>query len=77
MAGSSALVSTIRRNGGKERMITISSIKTMISVRPTGDETYRAELTEFILNGMKSETAQVHQLAHITLLHRRGEERAK
>ena len=58
-------------------MITISSIKTVISVRPVGDEAYRAELTEFILNRMKSETAQDHQFAYVTLLDRRAEERAK
>lgn len=61
----------------EERVRRIRSIKAVITVRPTIDETEGAELAEFILNGVESKTAQVHQFADVTLLERWGEERAQ
>ena len=51
-----------------QRVITIGSIKTVIAVRPTSDETNRAELTKLVLHSMESEPAHARQLAHVTLL---------
>lgn len=58
-------------------MLGIRPIKTVITVRPTIDEAEGAQLAEFILNGVESKPAQVHQFADVTLLERRGEERTQ
>lgn len=59
------------------RVIPISSIKAVIPVRPTGEKTNCAQLAQFVLNGVKSEPADVHQFAHVTLLWRYREQRSK
>jgi hypothetical protein len=51
-----------------QRVIAISSIKAVITVRPTGDETNNAELTKLVLHSVKSEAAHAHELAHVALL---------
>jgi hypothetical protein len=58
-------------------VIPISSIKTVISVRPVSEQTNRAELAQFVLDGVKREPAHVHEFAHVTLLGRRTEEQSQ
>ncbi len=58
-------------------VIAISSIKTVIAVRPVGEETDCAELTQLVLNSVKSEPAHVPQFTHVTLFWRRGEEQSQ
>jgi len=55
----------------------VSSIKPVITVRPVGEQPNRAELAQFILNGVKSKPAQVFQFAHMMLPQRHGKEQSQ
>ena len=60
-----------------EGVISISSIKTMIAIRPACDEPKRAEFAQLVLHCVKRESAYVRHLAHVTLPCRRIEEQTQ
>ena len=62
---------------GKEWMIAIGTIEPVIAIGPAGDQLNSAEFTKLVLHRRESESAHSHQLAHVTLLSRRREQKSQ
>ena len=57
-----------------QRVFTIRLIKAMVTIRPTGEQSNRAEPSKLVVNGMEVEPTHERKFAHISLLYGRGEE---
>ncbi len=55
-------------------MVTVSSIETVITIRPGSEKTKGSELTQFVLNGVQGEAGRLHQFADVMLFRRIGKE---
>ena len=55
-------------------MILVGAIETMVSVGPGHDKADCGEFSQLILDRVKGESTDVHQLAHVALLRRFDEE---
>ena len=60
-----------------KRMFSVGLVKAMKTVRPGSDESERAQLPQFVLNGMKREVTSQHQFADVILARRGREEQSK
>lgn len=72
--GSLSLASTTRSKLVEERVIAIGTVEAVITVRPGVHEINRAQLTQLVLDRVKSESTHARQLANIIRSQRAGEE---
>lgn len=55
-------------------MLLVRLVKTVVAIRPTFEQAKRNQLSQLVLDGVKSKTAQIHQFPHVVRPWRRRKE---